>query len=416
MARRGSSSVGRAAAFQAACRGFDPRLPLHDPFGSTQQARAFGSGQNVPVSRPAAASRDVPLATLLSQAFAAWTIEVDNVVEAVMPHVVSKRGSLRGEPGSPRLVSVAMYWTALRWLEDGITFGELGARTGLETNLNGLRRWGYVAVDGAPADREAVRIQPDLVLRATASGTRARIAWATALDEVQRRWQDRFGEASARLGAALGTIDAGLGPAQPDSLPILGPALSNVGRAEDVSRSVGRATEPAFAIRLGRVMTAFALETDAASAVPMAVGANLLGVAGDEPVAVPELPALSGVSGPAIAMALTVARKRGLVEPAATDGRTKRIRLTEVGAKAKAGFAAALRSVEERWAEQHGRPAVDALRLALSALVEPLDSPAASIRAGLAPPADGWRASEPADRVLPHAPMVLHRGGWPDGA
>ena len=27
----GSSSVGRAAAFQAACRGFDPRLPLHSP-------------------------------------------------------------------------------------------------------------------------------------------------------------------------------------------------------------------------------------------------------------------------------------------------------------------------------------------------------------------------------------------------
>src|SRR6476646_8270409 len=28
-ATRGSSSAGRAAAFQAACRGFDPRLPLH---------------------------------------------------------------------------------------------------------------------------------------------------------------------------------------------------------------------------------------------------------------------------------------------------------------------------------------------------------------------------------------------------
>src|SRR3954454_24982166 len=29
VASGGSSSVGRAAAFQAACRGFEPRLPLH---------------------------------------------------------------------------------------------------------------------------------------------------------------------------------------------------------------------------------------------------------------------------------------------------------------------------------------------------------------------------------------------------
>jgi hypothetical protein len=29
---------------------------------------------------------------------------------------------------------------------------------------------------------------------------------------------------------------------------------------------------------------------------------------------------------------------------------------------------------------------------------------------------DGWHAAKPADRVVPRAPMVLHRGGWPDGA
>ena len=46
---------------------------------------------------------------------------------------------------------------------------------------------------------------------------------------------------------------------------------------------------------------------------------------------------------------------------------------------------------------------------------------------GLEPYADGWRASAPYvtqtqavmnDPVaaLPHYPMVLHRGGWPDGS
>jgi hypothetical protein len=367
------------------------------------------------VSR-AAAHRDVPLATLLSQAFGAWTIEVDNVVEAAMPHVVSKRGSLRGEPGSPRLVSIAMYWTALRWLEDGITFGELGARTGLETNLNGLRRWGYVAVDGFPAEREAVRVQPDLVLRLTEPGKRARTAWRAALDEVDRRWRERFGEAFERLDAALATIDAGLPSAGPDSLPILGPALSNVGRAEDVTGSAGRAMEPAFALHLGRVMTAFARETDATSAVPLAVQANLLRVMDGAAVAVRDLPALGGVSGPAIAMALTLVTKRGLVEAATPDGRSKRVRLTAAGASARDVSDEAVRLIERRWADRHGPAALAELRTALGDLVEPLDSPSASIRLGLTPPSDGWRATEPTDRVLPHAPMVLHRGGWPDGA
>jgi len=54
-----------------------------------------------------------------------------------------------------------------------------------------------------------------------------------------------------------------------------------------------------------------------------------------------------------------------------------------------------------------------------------LDHP--QLSGGLTPYPDGWRASKPyahrtqaliADprRALPHHPMVLHRGGWPDGS
>ena len=35
----GSSSVGRASAFQAECRGFDPRLPLHSAQGAAGRCR-----------------------------------------------------------------------------------------------------------------------------------------------------------------------------------------------------------------------------------------------------------------------------------------------------------------------------------------------------------------------------------------
>ncbi len=358
-------------------------------------------------------SPDLP--TLLSQAFLAWTIEVDNVFEATMPHVTSARRR-SAEPGAPWLTSCAMYWTCLRHLDDGMTLAELHARTGLETNLNGMRRWGYVSVDGAPDDRAAVRLRPELVLRATDAGRRAKRTWAAALDEVDRRWRDRFGEPASRLARSLATIDASLPSATPDSLPIIGPGLSNAGRARDVIERTGSASEPPLAIHLGRVLVALALDLDTASPVPMAVASNLLRLVDEEPTDRRLLPVRAGVSRPAIAMALDVASKRGLVEAAGTDGQSKPVRLTAPGATALARFEAAVEAVEDRWTVRLGAARMDALRSALAALVEPLDSGLALIRIGLAAPPDGWRAAEPATRVLPHAPMVLHRGGYPDGA
>jgi hypothetical protein len=35
---------------------------------------------------------------------------------------------------------------------------------------------------------------------------------------------------------------------------------------------------------------------------------------------------------------------------------------------------------------------------------------------GLEPYPDNWRASVRAPRTLPYYPMVLHRGGYPDGS
>jgi hypothetical protein len=40
----------------------------------------------------------------------------------------------------------------------------------------------------------------------------------------------------------------------------------------------------------------------------------------------------------------------------------------------------------------------------------------APLFAGLAPYPDGWRAAVPSPVALPHHPMVLHRGGYPDGS
>jgi hypothetical protein len=69
------------------------------------------------------------------------------------------------------------------------------------------------------------------------------------------------------------------------------------------------------------------------------------------------------------------------------------------------------------------RPQDRALRAALQRIVEQPDA----LAAGLVPPAGGWRGEKPyraqTERMLadplaaiPWHPMVLHRGGWPDGS
>ena len=57
----------------------------------------------------------------------------------------------------------------------------------------------------------------------------------------------------------------------------------------------------------------------------------------------------------------------------------------------------------------------------LRATLEPLagdpDDPAhAPLMGGLEPYPDNWRADVRPPETLPHFPMVLHRGGFPDGS
>lgn len=105
-----------------------------------------------------------------------------------------------------------------------------------------------------------------------------------------------------------------------------------------------------------------------------------------------------------------------------TDGRTRRVALTERGRRARANGRRVLAEVEAQWPARFGPPAVANLDAALGTV---LDHP--QLAAGLQPHADGWRAHAPytaitqallADpvAVLAQYPMVSHRGGYPDGS
>jgi len=65
--------------------------------------------------------------------------------------------------------------------------------------------------------------------------------------------------------------------------------------------------------------------------------------------------------------------------------------------------------IENRWLDRHGSRLIGELRASPAAEPSPL-------LAGLQPYPGGWRASIAAPRTLPHYPLVLHRGGFPDGS
>jgi hypothetical protein len=87
---------------------------------------------------------EVPLAALLSWAWAAFAIEVDNAVEAA--------GSDR--VGRLFRISIAMWANGLRLIEEnGTTVDDLRARARAACNIGGLERWGWITLGDAGDQR-----------------------------------------------------------------------------------------------------------------------------------------------------------------------------------------------------------------------------------------------------------------------
>jgi DNA-binding MarR family transcriptional regulator len=336
-----------------------------------------------------------PLPTLLSQVFVAFTIELDNEFEHRMQHRTTRNGSADG----PWLVSMAMWYSCMRFLDDaGLTEDELERRARTRTNLAGMRRWGYVTESGG-------------ILRPTRRGRAAQEAWRPLPGLIEERWRERFGDQEIdELREALSAVVSRLDPGLPYCLPILRYGLfSHV-----VPGDGDNGTETELPVLLARVLLAFALEYEHEWKLSLAVGADLLRVLAAEGVPVRDLPIRSGVSKEAISMGLGLLQKRDLVvlEPV-PSGRGKAARLTPSGRRAQDAYHRRLDSVEAAWRGRFGE--IDALRRPLERLTgDPAER--SPLFRGLQPYPDGWRASVREPRTLPHYPMVLHRGGYPDGS
>ena len=169
---------------------------------------------------------------------------------------------------------------------------------------------------------------------------------------------------------------------------------------------------------LSRVLLLFALDVEPEAKLSMALGANVVRVLDESGVPVRDLPRLTGISKESIAVAASFLEKRGLVEvrhdPA--GGGLKGIHLTSEGTRLRGRFDAAVAATEMRWGDRFGADRVSALRASLEPLVIGAAGGRSPLWQGLQPFPDGWRAGVRQPETLPHYPMVLHRGGFPDGS
>jgi hypothetical protein len=352
---------------------------------------------------------------LLSQALVAFTIEADNEAEHRLPHRTQDYGLSAGAAtDAPWQTSLVMWANCLRHVpDDGITVAGMreAARTG--TNLDGMRRWRYVTYTPDPG--RGKRPRPDAVVRLTPGGQRARQVWDGVPAEIERRWRDRFGAPAVDgLRAALAAVVAELDPRLPDCLPVLGFGLLSKPDLPDGATMQDPATLPLWAL-LSRTLLAFATEFEDDSGRSLAISANLLRVLTEDGVRSRDVPALAGISTAAVAFTMGPATKQGLVaeEQDPARSRWKITRLTSPGARARRAYPDLTAAVEDRWRSRFGAERVAALRDALEPLATGDPPP---LFGGLTPYEDGWRARVKAPAVLPHYPMVLHRGGYPDGA
>ena len=362
----------------------------------------------------------LPLSALLSQALVAFTIEFDNEAEHRLPHRTTDHGA-SGQGGGAWLVSLVMWENCLRHVTDQpITVGELETRARTGTNPDGMRRWGYITIDGTARKIHKGRPGPDAVLRATAAGLRAREVFLPLPGLIEQRWRERLGADQVdRLRESLVTVVSQLDPGLPDCLPILGAALLSRGPAPALPPAghVEPAGLPLPAL-LSRVLLSFALEYEREAGLSVAISANVLRVLGPDGIRLRCLPPLTGTSKEAVSWAVGILIREHLAaeEPDPAASRGKIARLTPRGLQAQRLYHEFVGTIEQRWRERLTGGAIDALRMSLEVLATAPDGAPPPLFAGLEPYPDNWRAAVRRPAALPHYPMVLHRGGYPDGS
>jgi hypothetical protein len=356
-----------------------------------------------------------PLSTPLSQLLVAFTIEFDNELDHRL---------VEADVGRRLPISMAMWSNFMRFVGDGITVGELPAAAGIPeartfSTLGGMERWRYVFVSpratGAPPRSKrdgwgsARALRREWFVRPTPVGEQTQEIAPPLFDEIESRWEERFGagmidELRQVLAVSIDERDVGL----PEYLPIVG--SSNGMRAEIEHSEWSATSTDHLSALLARVLLGYTLDFERRSELSLPLTANFVRVLSAGGLDVRDIPVAVGVSKEGTAMAVKFLAKHGYVT---VD--EKLIRLTAKGLEVQATAPRLHAEVERGWRAKRLRRACHGI----------LANPRFSV--GLRPYPDGWRArkryveqtnaviADPTGR-LPHYPLVLHRGGWPDGS
>jgi DNA-binding MarR family transcriptional regulator len=372
---------------------------------------------------------DSSLSVLLSQVLVAFAIEFDNEFELQMSKTYAR----------PFKTSIVMWSNFMRYVRDEpTTVEEIAQRSCAKVKdvasvVGGMERWGYIAVDhdpatGVPPIRKgfgsASGVKRTTVIRPSMVGALAIERWTPLAATIEQRWRARLGDAEVdALIDALRDIDARSDEPLPRFLPIVGGLMF-----ADVVRDGTKEPDEELPALLSRVLLAFTLETENAAPVSLPLGENVLRVLDDGWTAVKDLPSRTGVSKEAVAMSLTSLRNLGQIEVGpAPDGRGKAARITPGGEDARRELAKRKHATEMGFQERFGKQTIADLRSALVAILDRPGGEDGALSSGLVTPPGGWRAEKrykastdafvTSPRAgLPHYPMVLHRGGWPDGS
>lgn len=385
-----------------------------------------------------------PWHSLLAQLLVTYTIEFDNEFEHRMPHSVtgSGKGLFGGNAGrrseaarGPWLVSQVMWANTMRYVpEAGTTLAQLRehARTA-NLSLAGLHRWRYVDLEPPFGNGLATRPREDTTITPTKWGRRAQHVWEPLNDEIDTRWAERFGaDRVAMLRSALEEILKRRPESLPRYLPIVYPS-KNGGRTERPSGPTeagagapARGMSPEsqdLSCLISRVIHAFTLDFEVASKISMAICANTLRVLEPDGTPLRELPVLTGISKEANAMVIGFLERHGLCTIAASPTATGRsASLSAKGMSVKKNYVQLTRTVAESWEKRYGKREVAELRASIHLLcdVSPsergFDPRTGPISDALRGYPDGWRTHKRRPLTLPLHPMVLHRGGYPDGS
>jgi DNA-binding MarR family transcriptional regulator len=359
----------------------------------------------------------LPLPSLLSQSLVAFTIEFDNEAERRIPHYTTRHGAAKST--KPWLVSMVMYLNCMQFLdEDGMSVRELMRTARARTNFHGMVRWGYITVQPGLSGARAKPPKADWIVRPTEVGQTAQEIWRPLIGVIEDRWKQRFGsERVEQLISSLAAVEKQFDLDLPDCLPILTYGLcSNTTKYRTRSAQSANPIDARLPVLLARVLLALTLEYESESELSLAMSANVVRVLDGDGIPVRELPRLSGVSKEAIAMALGFLAKRGYVLVESNSSRRIKVaRLTTKGLNAQRTHSKRLQEIERQWRERFGS-LTDSVTESIAPFVGGGMAANSPLFAGLEPPPSGWRTKVRGPETLPHFPMVLHRGGYPDGS